>query len=56
MTTSVSAAASVGDLAADLHGDLILPADPGYERARAVYNAMIDKRPIQAVGKVRVNS
>ena len=45
MTTSVAAAVSVGDLAADLRGDLILPADPGYDQARAVYNAMIDKRP-----------
>jgi FAD/FMN-containing dehydrogenase len=33
------------ELAAVLRGDLIVPGDPGYERARAVYNAMIDKRP-----------
>ncbi len=32
-------------LAADLRGDLIRPADAGYDEARAVYNAMIDKRP-----------
>jgi FAD/FMN-containing dehydrogenase len=32
-------------LAAALHGSLIGPADPGYDQARAVYNAMIDKRP-----------
>src|SRR3984885_13984998 len=32
-------------LAADLRGDLIMPGDPGYEDARAVYNGMIDKRP-----------
>ena len=33
------------DLAASLRGDLILPGDPGYDQARAVYNAMIDKHP-----------
>ena len=32
-------------LAAALRGDLIQPADPGYDAARAVYNAMIDKHP-----------
>ena len=32
-------------LAAELRGDLITPADPGYDAARAVYNAMIDRRP-----------
>ena len=28
-----------------MRGDLILPGDPGYDEARAVYNAMIDKHP-----------
>jgi len=28
-----------------LRGDLIVPGDPGYEQARAVYNGMIDKYP-----------
>ena len=32
-------------LAATLRGTLVTPADPGYDEARAVYNAMIDKRP-----------
>ncbi|MBO2446269.1 FAD-binding oxidoreductase [Actinomadura barringtoniae] len=32
-------------LAAALRGDLILPEDLAYDHARAVYNAMIDKRP-----------
>ncbi len=33
------------ELAAALRGDLITPEQPGYDEARAVYNAMIDKRP-----------
>ena len=28
-----------------MRGDLIMPGDPGYDQARAVYNAMIDKYP-----------
>ena len=46
MTTSAGiATAPYEELAATLRGELILPADPGYDEARAVYNAMIDKRP-----------
>ena len=30
---------------AGFHGDLIRPADPGYDDARSVWNGMIDKRP-----------
>src|SRR5438309_869154 len=33
------------ELAGTFGGELIGPADPGYETARAVYNAMIDRRP-----------
>ncbi len=33
------------ELAAALRGTVITPADAGYDQARAVYNAMIDKRP-----------
>jgi hypothetical protein len=33
------------DLAAHIRGDLITPADPAYDAARAVYNGMIDRRP-----------
>ena len=39
-------------LAATLRGDLITPADPRYDQARAVYNAMIDKHPA-AVARCR---
>jgi len=33
------------DLAAAVRGSVILPGDPEYDQARAVYNGMIDKRP-----------
>ncbi|WP_106399805.1 FAD-binding oxidoreductase [Actinocorallia populi] len=32
-------------LAGTLRGELVRPEDPGYDQARAVYNAMIDRRP-----------
>ena len=32
-------------LATTLRGDVVGPDDPGYERARAVWNGMIDRRP-----------
>ena len=46
MTTSTATTtAPYAELAAALRGDLITPGDPGYDQARAVYNAMIDKHP-----------
>ena len=33
------------ELSTSLRGALIVPGDPAYDQARAVYNAMIDKRP-----------
>ncbi|GAA2738424.1 FAD-binding oxidoreductase [Actinocorallia aurantiaca] len=39
------AAAPYDELAAALHGELIRPEDTGYDQARAVYNAMVDRRP-----------
>ncbi len=35
----------ISGLRASLWGDLIQPSGPGYDTAREVYNAMIDKRP-----------
>ena len=32
-------------LRANLRGSLLLPDEPGYDEARAIWNAMIDKRP-----------
>src|SRR5580692_1043573 len=47
MTTTAgrSTASPYGDLLASLRGDLTMPGEPGYDQARAVYNAMIDKHP-----------
>ena len=44
-TTADQVTAPFGDLASALRGQLIRPGDPGYDAARAVYNAMIDKHP-----------
>jgi FAD/FMN-containing dehydrogenase len=45
MSTATTQTAPYSDLAAALRGNVITPGDPGYDSARAVYNAMIDKRP-----------
>src|SRR3954451_12201622 len=42
---TTTAATPYDELAASLRGHVVTPADPGYDEARAVYNAMIDKRP-----------
>ena len=45
-TTSASiGTAPYDELAGALRGELIVPGDPGYDEARAVYNGMIDKHP-----------
>ena len=36
---------NIDGLTADFKGDILLPGDDGYERARQIWNAMIDKRP-----------
>jgi FAD/FMN-containing dehydrogenase len=35
----------VEELRSQLHGQLIIPGDPGYDQSRSVYNAMIDRHP-----------
>jgi FAD/FMN-containing dehydrogenase len=45
ITSSRVDAVPYDELAEALRGDLITPADARYDTARAVYNAMIDKRP-----------
>lgn len=43
--TVTTAPAPYGELATSLRGPVITPEDAEYDRYRAVYNAMIDKRP-----------
>jgi hypothetical protein len=44
-TTTNAAQAARAELGAKFAGELVGPEDPSYEPARAVYNAMIDRRP-----------
>jgi len=44
-TTTAAADTARQELGARFTGELIGPADPSYESARAVFNAMIDRRP-----------
>jgi len=47
-TSAMAASASaIKHFKSDLDGSVLLPADDGYESARRVWNAMIDKRPHQ---------
>ncbi|NEN06340.1 FAD-binding oxidoreductase [Diaminobutyricibacter tongyongensis] len=45
MTSRGAVGAPYEELAAELSGSLTTRSDPGFDAARAVYNAMIDKRP-----------
>jgi FAD/FMN-containing dehydrogenase len=42
-------APTIEQLRGRVHGPVIVPGDTGYEEARGVYNAMIDKRPAAVV-------
>ena len=42
---AVISAAEVEDFRRSLHGESLLPGDAGYDDARRIWNAMVDKRP-----------
>ncbi|MGN6809975.1 MAG: FAD-binding oxidoreductase, partial [Thermomicrobiales bacterium] len=44
-TTHAPGEAAIQSLRADLRGQLLRPEDAGYDDARQVWNAMIDRRP-----------
>ena len=46
---------TVEGLRAQLRGSLCLPGEPGYEQARTIWNAMIDKHPALVVRAAGVN-
>ncbi|HEY9378305.1 MAG TPA: FAD-binding oxidoreductase [Jiangellaceae bacterium] len=48
-TTSQTAAEAVEELTATVRGTMVLPSDPDYDRARAVYSAAVDRRPLAIV-------
>ncbi|MFF3913423.1 FAD-binding oxidoreductase [Streptomyces sp. NPDC001852] len=45
MATRSKAHTALGALREDLTGEVFAPGEPGYEEARLVFNAMIDRRP-----------
>ena len=46
MTPVQSVADAVTELASTFSGQLLQPADAGYEEARKVHNGLVDKRPV----------
>jgi FAD/FMN-containing dehydrogenase len=49
------AASTIGQLKDQVSGQVITADDPGYDEARAVYNAMIDRRPLVVVRPANVD-
>ncbi|MGW4562681.1 FAD-binding oxidoreductase [Streptomyces sp. NPDC004561] len=47
-------AAALDSLRESLRGPVLAPEDPGYDEARSIYNAMIDRRPAALAGCVDV--
>ena len=45
MSSIASVAGAAAELGASFGGQLLKPADPGYEEARKVHNGLVDKRP-----------
>jgi FAD/FMN-containing dehydrogenase len=46
---SAAAISAARSLRADIHGTVIVPGDPEYDDARAVWNGMIDRHPVAVV-------
>jgi FAD/FMN-containing dehydrogenase len=49
-STTAAINAARQEIGADFGGDLVGPQDPGYDEARTVYNAMIDRHPALVAG------
>jgi hypothetical protein len=45
MTTKVIEQSAIDNLKVNLRGELLLPGSPGYDDARTIWNAMIDRKP-----------
>lgn len=53
--TRTLSAEAVDELRAQLRGNMCLPHEPGYDQARTIWNAMIDRRPAVVVRAAGVN-
>ena len=54
MAQALIESTALEDLAGQIAGDVIAPDGPGYDEARAVFNAMIDRRPAAIIRPVGV--